>query len=121
MRAAPFRPGTGMSLQKGPPTLQSHKGGEGDEGGEVTGPGPEVEAEQGWNPGFRTSSLCSSHCPLYSGVTAPPHNAEFSHGVSTREGPAAGARWTGCILGKLDVESGQGLHEEKGVALSSTG
>ena len=74
------------------------------------------------NLGFLTSSLlnCCSHCPLCSRVIVPPHTVEFSHAVSTPKDSAVGACWTGCILGKLGVESGQGLHDEKDGALGST-
>lgn len=74
------------------------------------------------NLGFLTSSLLNycSHCPLCSRVIVPPRTVEFSHGVSTPKDSAVRACWTGCVLGKLDVESGQGLPDEKDGALGST-
>lgn len=74
------------------------------------------------NLGFLTSSLlnCCSHCPLYSRVIVHLYTMEFCHGVNTPKDLAGGACWTGCVLSKLDVESGQGLHDEKDVALGST-
>lgn len=52
------------------------------------------------------------------GISA--QHAAFPGGQHS-QGPAAGARWTGYVQGKLDVKSRQGLHEEKDVALGSTG
>ena len=74
------------------------------------------------NLGFLTSSLlnCCSHCPLCSRVIVPPLTMEFCHGANTPKDPAVGACWTGAVLGKLDAESGQGLHDEKDAALGST-
>ena len=81
----------------------------------MTGPGPGVEAERGRNPAGvppATPALIWSDC------ISTQHSSPM--GSVPPKGPAAGAPWTGYVLGKLDAESGQGVREEKEVALGST-